>query len=167
MMPTMDIPHTGKVNAIADPGGAVLSPFQVADPDRPSWGHKGASGNFCWVELLTQDASVAKEFYSKVVGWEPMEMEMDGTQYCMLMPPGATPDQAQGGIMKMDNPEVPDNWLPYISVTDVEATAAQAVELGGTICVPPATLGTHGKIAVLIDTQNAVFGIYQSLGGDC
>ncbi|MDF1837636.1 MAG: VOC family protein [Planctomycetota bacterium] len=167
LMPVMDIPHTGKIGAIADPGGAVLSPFQVADPERSSWGHGGTAGKFCWVELLTQDETAAKDFYTKVVGWELMEAEFGGTQYCMLMPPGASPDQAQGGIMQMDNPEVPDNWLPYVCVEDVEATAAKVKELGGTICVPPATIGTHGKIAVLIDPQKAVLGIYQSLGTDC
>ncbi len=168
LMPIMDIPHTGKIGAIADPNGAVISPFQVADPDRPTWGHSGTAGKFCWVELLTQIESKAKAFYPEVVGWELLEAKFGDTNYCMLLPSGATPDQAQGGIMQMDSPDVPDNWLPYVCVDDVEATATKANKLGGTICVEPATIGTHGKIAVLIDPQNAVLGIYQSLGGgDC
>jgi predicted enzyme related to lactoylglutathione lyase len=166
LMPTLDIPHTGKMSAIEDPGGAVLAPFQVADPERPSWGHKAKAGNFCWVELLCQDEVVAKAFYSKVVGWELIEAGTSNIQYCLLTPPGAAPEEVQGGIMKMNNPEVSDNWLPYVCVDNVEAAAAKAVELGGTICVPPGNLATQARFAVLIDTQGAVFGIYQSLAGE-
>ena len=58
-MGIMDIPYTGKVSHVSDPAGAVLTPFQVADPKRTSWGHSSKSGHFCWVELLSQDAQRA------------------------------------------------------------------------------------------------------------
>jgi hypothetical protein len=167
-MPTMDIPHTGRVSSIADPGGAVLSAFQVAEPERQSWGLRGKDGHFCWTELLTQDAERAKDFYKQVVGWEILEADMDGTAYCMLMPPGGKPEEAQGGIMQMEKPDVPDGWLPYVGVQSADETAAKAKELGATLCVEPVDIGSHGRSAVIIDPQGAVFGIYQSMGGaDC
>jgi predicted enzyme related to lactoylglutathione lyase len=51
-------------------------------------------------------------------------------------------------------------------VDNVAATAAKAVEPGGTICVPPGNLASHARFAALIDTQGAVFGINKSLASD-
>ncbi len=48
-------------------------------------------GAFSWCELLTSDVNAAKEFYTKLFGWETEEMPMPvGGK--ILMPPQDIPD---------------------------------------------------------------------------
>lgn len=55
--------------------------------------------------------------------------------------------------------EVPPHWLVYFAVTDCDATAAMAQDLGGTILVSPTDIPDVGRFAVLQDPQGAVFAI--------
>ncbi|MCA9000532.1 MAG: VOC family protein, partial [Planctomycetes bacterium] len=164
LMPTLDIPGTGLFNHIADPGGAILSPFQVADPERNNWGIRGKEGHFCWSELMCQDPAQAADFYAKTVGWEIQEADFHGMTYRMVIPPGAKPDEAQGGIMKMACEDTPDAWIPYVGVASADETVAKARELGATVACEPMDVGA-GRAAMITDPQGALFGIYEAKGG--
>jgi hypothetical protein len=59
---------------------------------------------------------------------------------------------------------VPANWMPYFMVEDVEATAAKAQELGGTLMMPPHEAGQMGTFTVIQDPQGAVFTAMQFNG---
>jgi predicted enzyme related to lactoylglutathione lyase len=119
-------------------------------------GHPGGPGTFCWNELMTTDVAGARAFYGKLFGWQVEEMSMGpGQTYtlwkrgkdqaggCMAMPPGL----AQGGGKPM--------WTAYVQVPDVDATAKQAVALGGKVCHGPADIPGIGRFAVLTDPQGA------------
>ena len=54
--------------------------------------------------------------------------------------------------------------MNYVSVTDAEATAARAAELGGSILAPASDIGEGGRIAVLADPQGAAFALWQPIG---
>ena len=41
-------------------------------------------GRFVWYELLTTDLAAAREFYSRVVGWQTMDAQMSGHDYWMF-----------------------------------------------------------------------------------
>ena len=111
-------------------------------------------GMFSWCELMTSDVEAAKAFYSRLFGWalEPVP-NMD---YTMLKAGG----EAIGGIMA-----VPDEakakgatpmWGAYVTVQDVDATAATARELGGNVLVEPRDIPGVGRFCVLQDPQGAV-----------
>jgi predicted enzyme related to lactoylglutathione lyase len=53
-------------------------------------------------------------------------------------------------------------WLPYIAVSDVEASASQAVSLGGSVLTPPTDIPGLGRFAVLVDPVGASFAVYRS-----
>ena len=91
----------------------------------------GSHGNFCWNELMTHDVARAKKFYGETIGWtfDPMPME-DGTYWI-----AKAGDKMAGGIFEMKGScfeNVPENWMPYLAVDDVDARAKKAVAAGAT-----------------------------------
>lgn len=111
-------------------------------------------GAFSWFELMTTDSEGAKEFYSKLFGWETEEMPMEDMNYTVVKvgeePVGGimtTPPQAEG---------TPPNWGGYVTVDDVDATARKAEELGAKILVPLTDIPNVGRFFVLQDPQGAI-----------
>lgn len=114
-------------------------------------------GAFSWNELMTTDVEGAKAFYQQMFGWAYEEMsdtemtyhvakagEME-TAGVMGMPP-----QAQG---------MPPVWGAYVTVDDVDASAAKAEELGGKIVVPLTDIPKVGRFCVIVDPQGAALSI--------
>jgi len=125
-------------------------------------------GRFVWQELMTEDTAAAAAFYSKVVGWhaQPSAADPSYTQfgigsgyYAGMM---RLPEEARAAGAK-------PQWLPYIGVTDVEASAASIEQLGGHIKKPGSDIPTIGRFAILTDPQGAAFAIFKpaqgSMGG--
>ena len=122
-----------------------------------------SQGRFVWYELMTTDTGAAKAFYGKVVGWGTQDMPMPDMTYTMFLA-GETP---MGGLM--DLPEasrkmgVPPNWMGYVAVNDVDASAAQAKRLGGTVNVPPTDIPDVGRFSVISDPQGSVLALFKAL----
>ena len=51
--------------------------------------------------------------------------------------------------------------MPYFQVTDCDATASKAKELGGNVMVPPTDLASVSRFAVVSDPQGATFAIFK------
>ena len=101
-------------------------------------------GLFHWNELMTHDAAKAKKFYTDTVGWTFEDMEMPKGTYSMMK----VGDKFAGGIFEMKEPElkdVPEKWVPYLSVDDVDALVSVLKSAGNT--VSPIAFGdaNHGK----------------------
>jgi predicted enzyme related to lactoylglutathione lyase len=102
---------------------------------------------------MTPDPEAAKAFYTKVTGWGTQPF---GDSYTMWTA-GAAPI---GGVMALPDPSAPVGWLTYISVPDVQASAAQAQSLGGRIVKPPAAIPEVGTFAIVSDPQGAMFCLF-------
>jgi predicted enzyme related to lactoylglutathione lyase len=118
-------------------------------------------GRFVWYELMTTDPEAAEGFYTKVVGWGTQAYPGMKTPYTMWMK-GGTP---VGGVMTIP-PEAkaggaPPNWMMYVGTPDINATVAQAKELGGKVEAGPMAVPEIGRFAVLSDPQGAVFAAMQ------
>ncbi len=135
---------------------------------------KPRQGTFCWVELMTRDAAKAKEFYTKLIGWNTSEMDMGPAGTYTMWSPGGQ-DESVGGMMEMKGPQfegVPPHWMPYIAVDDINATAAKVENLGGTLKMPPTPIPNIGYFCVIEDPTGAVICLYTSDrsaqgGGEC
>jgi hypothetical protein len=119
-------------------------------------------GRFCWAELATDDREGAEGFYSELLGWSADSQELpDGSVYTMMR----TPSGGAGGVMdmpaEMRAQGVPPNWLQYVSVQDVEASAARAAELGGAVIAEPFDVMSLGRMAVVADPAGGVFALWQ------
>jgi uncharacterized protein len=154
-----DIPEIGRFAVIADPQGAVLSLFAgQGDASVPE-------GTFVWDELLTTDVDAAKSFYAEVFGWTAEDAEMGGgtgTYTLFKRPDGAD----VGGCMRRpDGVEAPPGWFTYIATDDVDATAARAKELGGTVSQEATDIPGIGRFAVIQDPVGAVFDAFRPTTG--
>jgi predicted enzyme related to lactoylglutathione lyase len=124
-------------------------------------GHPSGVGKIHWVDLTVGNADDVKHFYRGVVGWESSEVEMgDYRDYTMK-----TPDDGQevAGICHARgvNVDLPSQWLIYITVRDVDRSAARCVELGGQVIAGPKQIGKHGRYCVIQDPAGAVAALFQ------
>jgi predicted enzyme related to lactoylglutathione lyase len=113
---------------------------------------------------MTNDLAAAQKFYTQVVGWTASKWDGPGgsADYTLWMS-GETPI---GGLMHVPEDAAkmgaPPNWLAYVEVPDVDATLAEATQLGATILGPAVDIGGVGRFAVLRDPQGAVIAIMRS-----
>ena len=123
---------------------------------------KHEPGMFSWVDLTTSDAAGAKAFYTALFGWEPVDNPVDDTTvYTMFNKNGKnaaamfqmTPEMAQQGMVTC--------WNAYATVSDADATAARAADLGGTVLMGPTDVFDAGRMLVLQDTTGAVLSAWQ------
>ena len=111
-------------------------------------------GSFVWYELMTLDHAGAARFYGAVVGWT-------------FTPPAPGAAIAYGQIVRGDggaaggvltlSPEMQAQgahpcWLPYLSVTDVDAAVAAIAADGGRVLMPKTTI-PEGSFATVTDPQ--------------
>lgn len=125
-------------------------------------------GHFVWRECMTHDVAAAQAFYQAVFNWSATAMPMPGMGFDYHM--HGVGEQMQGGMVALDpndpNTEhVPPHWMPYVSVPDVAATAALAVEAGGKVAVGPMDIGV-GIFAVIGDPQGGWITAWHSKDGD-
>ncbi len=152
----IDLPD-GRVAVVADPVGAMFGLITGPAPDGV-W-VSPAHGSVCWVELLSRDPAAAEPFYTQVFGWTP-EAQGGANPYTTFVLDG----EAVDGMMQMPATvpaEAPSYWGIYVAVGDCDATAGRATELGGTVLVPPTTVGTQ-RFAVLADPYGATFSIMRT-----
>jgi predicted enzyme related to lactoylglutathione lyase len=156
-MQPQDIPGVGRFAALADPQGAAFSVLTPSDERAEREGAPGA-GEFCWVELLTDDTKGALRFYKDVFGWTSKELAMEGMPaYNELSREGG---KGAGGILKKPM-EGPNAWLSYVAVDDVDATAKRATSLRGKVVAPPTDIPNIGRFAVIQDPTGAVIAIFK------
>jgi len=159
--PPRDIPTVGRFSVLADPQGASFAIFKPQPPEgkseRPEMSEK--LGHVVWAELYTSDQNKAWGFYSELFNWKSTEtMDMQGMgKYAMFnFGPGET--ASMGGMMTVK--DRPPQWMFYVSVKDADAVAKQIPTIGGTIINGPMDVPGGGRIAMCLDPDGIMFGIY-------
>lgn len=124
---------------------------------------KPALGVVAWRDLTVPDAEPIARFYAEVAGWTVRPHPMgDYADFDMLSADGevaAGVCHARGG-----NAGVPAQWLIYITVEDVDRSAARCRELGGRVVDGPRAMGRH-RFCVVQDPAGAVAALVSD-GGD-
>jgi predicted enzyme related to lactoylglutathione lyase len=145
---------SGRLAMIADPGGAAVGVWQADQ-------HIGAGvveepGAMTWWEVNTRAFEDCKRFYGQVFGWSAEPLDAPGVNYVTWKLDGKT----VGGMLEM-TPEwegIPSAWMTYFAVTDTDAAAQRAGELGGSVGAPPFDTD-FGRIAVLVDPAGGHFSV--------
>ena len=117
-------------------------------------------GKIGWIDMTVDDADGIRDFYKSVVGWETEAVSMgDYSDYSMTLPGSG---EAVSGIChaRGGNAEIPGGWLIYITVADVEASAAACTANGGEVLVGPKGLA-GGHFCVIRDPSGATAALYQ------
>lgn len=126
--------------------------------DRTDCGTTASHGTFCWNELMTRDVERAKQFYRDIIGWsfDPMPMPGGGTYWCAMQD-----GKPVAGLFSLDTPEfdgVPESWMSYLAVDDVDRRVEQAIKLGATLMKPIFAVPGVGRIAILREPGGAGIG---------
>ena len=118
----------------------------------------GSHGKFCWNELMTRNVAGAKKFYSDAMGWSFDAMPMGGGMTYWIAKMG---DEPVAGIFDISSPEyedVPERWMPYIAVDDVDARVKKAVKAGAKVMKPAFDVPGVGRIVILTEPGGAGVG---------
>src|SRR3974377_1050308 len=119
---------------------------------------RGSHGKFCWNELMARDVAGAKKFYADTLGWSFDAMPMPGGGSYWGAKLGAEP---VGGIFDISGREfdgMPEGWMPYIAVDDVDARTKKAVAAGAKVMKPAFDVPNVGRIVVLQEPGGAGIG---------
>jgi predicted enzyme related to lactoylglutathione lyase len=138
-------------------GCSTLKLTPVASP--PTGVHH--QGKFVWFDLLTDDVSLAKNFYGELFDWD---FKKRGS-YTVILNKG----QAIGGMVELQSNEGEKGtarWIPLLSVNDVDKAVAFVQKAGGTIHEGPVDMGKRGRGALINDPQEAPLLLLYSFDGD-
>ena len=118
-------------------------------------------GKIGWIDMTVENATELRDFYKEVVGWDVEDTSMGDYSDFTMMSPGD--GDAIAGIChaRGSNAEQPGGWLIYITVADVEASAAACVGNGGKLLVEPRDLA-GGRFCVIEDPDGAKAALYQT-----
>lgn len=115
-------------------------------------------GTIAWRDLTVPDAVTVQDFYCKVVGWTAMPHSRGDYNDYVIQAPGV--QEAVAGIChaRGTNANLPPQWLMYVHVADVDASARKCIELGGRVLDGPRELGRL-RLCVIQDPAGAVLAI--------
>ncbi len=122
--------------------------------------HTGAGappgeGRFVWQDLVTTDASAARQFYKGLLGWEFADSHRGGRSYLIAH----TAAGVVGGIVDVhDVKDAASQWVSYVAVADVDRAVQQVVAAGGKVLVAPSN-SSAGRAGVVADPQGAALGL--------
>ena len=159
----MQVMTAGEMAVLADPTGTVFSIWKAGD-------HIGADvcnepNTYSWNELVDRDLDTAKAFYSKVFGWEYDEQDMGPMGTYTVIRGGE--NGGLGGMMAMpaEMPDmVPNHWMVYFTVADLDATMSAVSAAGGQCVFGPMSAAGVGTFATMHDPAGGSFSIMQPAG---
>ena len=151
-----DVFDAGRMLVVADPTGAFVELWQAKE-------NIGAElvnvpGALTWNDLNTNDADVARGFYSELLGWS-FEQVSEQPPYWVIQNGG----RSNGGVRVFTEEEAnfPPHWLPYFAVDSTDAIASAATDAGGSVMVDPFDVPS-GRVAVLGDPKGAAFAVSEA-----
>jgi len=159
LAPPFDVFDSGRMAVIQDPTGAAISIWQAIH--HLGTGISADHGTLCWADLNTRDRERAAQFYSDLFGWQMMQEDEKPEHNYWHIKNG---EEFIGGIPPASylQPGVPAHWLAYFTVSDCDATAAAARNLGATLYMPPTDFEDVGRISIMADPQGAAFAIFKA-----
>src|SRR5471032_3014326 len=120
-----------------------------------------AKGNpFVHLELNTPDAGKAKEFYSKMFGWEFADNDMGPMGIYSTFKPSDGPG---GGLASM--PDGFPGWTAYIGVDDIKKATEQARGLGAEVSIDSHEIPHVGWMTIMKDPTGCTICMFQPKPG--
>jgi len=118
-------------------------------------------GKFVWMDLVTPDAEAARRFYSGLFGWSfrgrgAFDEVFNGTRrIACIIPVEPKPDK-----------KALAQWLPSLSVSNVDAAAEEVRAAGGKILKGPVDMPRRGRGALVSDMDGARLVLLRAKDGD-
>ena len=114
-------------------------------------------GKISWIDLTVDDAKGIRDFYCDVVGWQADDHDMGAYNDFDIKTPNG---DVVTGIChaRGSNANIPPQWIIYITVANVEESAARCVKNGGKVIDGPRKMG-DSHFCVIQDPAGAVAGL--------
>lgn len=122
-------------------------------------------GKFVWRDLMTDDISSVKKFYSELFGWTYLDVGESDNDYTVVLHDG----KPIAGIFKLRDVESKNRfsqWISYLSVSDMNQAISYVKASGGSIYREPFELPNRGTVSFIFDSQQAVLAFVKSSSGD-
>ena len=113
---------------------------------------------FVHLELATPDMAKAKEFYTRMFGWEFQDHDMGPMGIYSTF---AAPGGPGGGMYTM--PGAPPAWLAYVGVEDIDEATDKAKSLGAQIVRDVTEVPQMGWMTILIDPTGAAIALWEAM----
>ncbi len=163
LMEAFDVLPAGRLAILADPAGAVFGAWEPRERNGAQLVNEPAA--WAMSHLETPDPDGAAAFYGAVFGWTTETFGEGAGAFTMFRLPGYVGGEPQQPVSReviATMAALRDGGAPRWSVNfwdhDVDATAAKAVELGGSAVVAPFDTPMT-RTAVLADPHGATFTI--------
>ena len=117
-------------------------------------------GAITWVDLTIPDGDAIRDFYKDVIGWKTMDISMgDYNDYCMISPDD---NVVRTGVCheKGVNAGMPNAWIMYINVSDLDASMEAVRKGGGEIVNGPRNMGEKARYCIIKDPAGAFLGLF-------
>ena len=113
-----------------------------------------------WFEIYVQDMDRAKRFYEAVFSVQLERLESsDIEMWAFPMQPDWP--GAPGSLVKMEGfPSGGNSTIVYFTCSDCAIEANRAAESGGRIFKAKFSIGQHGFIALVLDTEGNMIGLH-------
>jgi predicted enzyme related to lactoylglutathione lyase len=119
-------------------------------------------------EIHSDDFARETAFYSALFGWTFVPWKGGDVEYTLVMTGPDTEPGINGGMVKRMGPSPANGQAvnAYVctlsGITDVDATVAKAVELGGTVALPKMGVPGVGWLAYIKDPAGNILGLMQT-----
>lgn len=118
----------------------------------------GDLGMFAWNELNTSDVEGARRFLAETLGWEIREMPGGRGGYWIASAGG----REVAGIFDLKAhgiTGVPDHWVGYVAVEDVDERFGRAKAAGARVVREPFDIEGIARIAIVHMPGGAILGM--------
>jgi uncharacterized protein len=122
-------------------------------------------GKFVWRDLMTDDISSVKKFYSELFGWTYIDVGESDNDYSVILHEG----KPIAGIFKLRDVKADQKysqWISYLSVADMNQAINYVKASGGSIYRESFELPNRGSVSFVFDSQNAILSFVKSSSGD-
>lgn len=153
------IPATLLIICFCSPDLPVVPPINTV----PSG--ESHPGKFVWRDLMTDDISSVKKFYSELFGWTYIDVGESDNDYSVVLHEG----KPIAGIFKLRDVKAEQRfsqWISYLSVTDMNQAINYTKASGGSIYRESFELPNRGALSFVFDSQKAVLAFVKSSSGD-
>lgn len=147
-----EIPGVGYCSVIADPQGALISPF------KSSHSVPAPKNLFVWEQLISQDVIASSVFYCVLFDWSiSAKFSPNLGNYTVFHAADETP---LAGVFEVQGDLAPlSQWIPYFAVTDIEHASDHAQSLGAKLIMPNSDMEDIGHFSIFRDPAGALFGV--------
>jgi predicted enzyme related to lactoylglutathione lyase len=111
-------------------------------------------------DVPVDDINRAKKFYNEIFGWKIERIPGEMEYYEISTTDEKGKEGIRGGMGLRGDPS--QRITNYFGVSSIEKYSRKIEELGGKTIMPKTKIPGYGYLAVCLDTENNVFGLWES-----